>query len=76
MPVLATLKCLGAPARLIFRIYFLQVIFLAMLGTFTGLVLAAMGPLLAEQLLGSRFAIPMKADCTRNRCSWRQASAS
>ena len=60
MPVLATLKCLGAPARLIFRIYFLQVIFLAMLGTFTGLVLAAMGPLLAEQLLGSRFAIPME----------------
>lgn len=60
MPVLATLKCLGAPSRLIFRIYFLQVLFLAMLGTFAGLVLAALGPPMAEHLLGSVFAIPMQ----------------
>ena len=59
MPVLATLKCLGAPAALIFRIYFLQVLFLALLGTFVGLGLAAMGPPIAEKLLGGVFAVPM-----------------
>lgn len=59
MPVLATLKCLGAPAALIFRIYFLQVLFLALLGTIVGLGLAAMGPPIAETLLGGVFAVPM-----------------
>ena len=41
MPVIATLKCLGAPARLIFRIYQLQVMLIASLGVCLGVILAA-----------------------------------
>ena len=60
MPVLATLKCLGAPARLIFRVYFLQVLFLALIGTIMGLAFASLGPVLAEKLLAGIVDIPME----------------
>ncbi|MDX1709510.1 MAG: FtsX-like permease family protein [Rhodovibrionaceae bacterium] len=54
-PVIATLKCLGAPARLVFQVYLLQVLTLAGFGILGGLALGAVtptlaGPLLAEQL--------------------------
>ena len=59
MPVLATLKCLGAPARLVFRIYFIQVLVLATLGTAMGIGLAMAAPALAQTLLQGRVAVPI-----------------
>jgi putative ABC transport system permease protein len=52
---IATLKCLGAPARLIFQTYLLQVLGLASLGIVLGLALGAglpwvIGPALSERL--------------------------
>ena len=59
MPVIATLKCLGAPARLIFRIYLLQVMLIAGLGVLLGLTLAAIAPLFAIDLLSSYVTVPI-----------------
>tara|TARA_R110002110_G_scaffold415612_2_gene651753 strand:+ start:207247 stop:209814 length:2568 start_codon:yes stop_codon:yes gene_type:complete len=50
---IATLKCIGAPRALIFRIYLLQVMVLAMGGIALGLVLGAALPLLAADALAS-----------------------
>ena len=43
--VIATLKCLGAPSRLIFKIYLLQIGMLALVGIAAGVVLGALAPL-------------------------------
>lgn len=51
---IATLKCLGAPARLIFRIYLLQVMALALVGVALGLLLGALVPSVAAPLLEAR----------------------
>ncbi|XDZ65261.1 ABC transporter permease [Alphaproteobacteria bacterium LSUCC0684] len=59
MPVLATLKCLGAPAALIFRVYFLQVLALTALGIGIGLMLAILAPLATQILLADRIAVPI-----------------
>ncbi|MDE1148929.1 MAG: ABC transporter permease [Azospirillaceae bacterium] len=48
---IATLKCLGAPARLIFQLYLLQILALAGLGIVAGLVLGTVLPLTAGHLL-------------------------
>jgi putative ABC transport system permease protein len=48
---IATLKCIGAPRALIFRIYLLQVMVLALGGIAIGLVLGAALPLLAADAL-------------------------
>ena len=61
MPVLATLKCLGASEKLIFRIYFLQVMLIALAGTVIGLVFAALTPMAASLLLGAIFPVPITA---------------
>jgi len=61
MPVLATLKCLGAPASLIFRVYFLQVLALTAIGIGIGLLLAVTAPLVTQALLGERIAVPIAA---------------
>ncbi len=52
---IATLKCLGAPGRLVFQVYLLQVMALALVGIAAGLALGAavpyaVGTLLADQL--------------------------
>lgn len=59
MPVIATLKCLGAPARLIFRIYLLQVMLIASLGVCLGVILAAMAPALALDVLDAYITVPL-----------------
>ena len=59
MPVIATLKCLGAPSRLIFRIYFLQVITIAACGVTAGIVVSAIAPLFAIQILSQYVTIPL-----------------
>ncbi|SMF78119.1 putative ABC transport system permease protein [Tistlia consotensis] len=53
-PTIATLKCLGAPAFLIFRAYLWQVLALALLGTLGGLVVGALVPLAVGPLLSER----------------------
>lgn len=50
---IATLKCIGAPRALIFRVYLLQVMVLALGGIAIGLVLGAALPLLAADALSS-----------------------
>lgn len=47
MSTIATLKCIGAPGALVFRIYFLQVVVLGLTGTALGLVIGAILPWLA-----------------------------
>ena len=59
MPVIATLKCLGAPARLIFRVYLLQVMLIASLGVCLGVILAAVAPALALDILGAYITVPL-----------------
>lgn len=46
----ATLKCLGAPSRLVFRTYLIVVCMLAAVGTAIGLVVGALGPLAVAKL--------------------------
>ena len=48
---IATLKCLGAPAHLIFQIYLLQVFVLSLVGIVVGLFLGAVLPLLGIELV-------------------------
>jgi putative ABC transport system permease protein len=48
---IATLKCLGAPAGLIFRVYLIQVMALASLGIAAGLLLGGVSPMVAAVLL-------------------------
>ena len=57
--IIATLKCVGAPARLIFRIYLLQVMFIASIGVTAGVVVAAVAPLFAIQILADYVTVPL-----------------
>ena len=52
---IATLKCLGAPGRLIFRVYLTQIMILALAGVAAGLVLGAGAPYLVGLLLSQNF---------------------
>src|SRR3546814_4556059 len=49
---IATLKCLGAPGRLISQVYMAQILALALVGIVVGLVLGAAATYLAAGLLG------------------------
>jgi putative ABC transport system permease protein len=51
---IATLKCLGAPARVIFWTYLLQVLVLASLGIAGGLLVGGLAPLAVAPLLEAR----------------------
>ena len=59
MPVIATLKCLGAPSKLIFRIYLLQIFVIAACGVMAGLVIAAIAPLFAIHILSGYVTVPL-----------------
>lgn len=50
---IATLKCLGAPGRLVFQVYMAQILALATIGIVLGLVLGAAATYLAAGLLGN-----------------------
>ena len=58
MPVIATFKCLGAPTKLIFRIYLLQIMAIAAIGVFMGLVIAAIAPALTASILSNYISVP------------------
>ena len=51
---IATLKCLGAPARLISLTYFLQVLALAAVGIGAGLAVGALAPFVVAGILGDK----------------------
>jgi len=52
MNTIATLKCLGAPASVIFRIYFLQIGALALLGVLIGVAAGMAAPFVAQAVAG------------------------
>ena len=56
---IATLKCLGAPERLVFTTYFLQLAVLAAIGVAIGLVVGAALPFLAQSLIAD--VLPVRA---------------
>jgi putative ABC transport system permease protein len=56
---IATLKCLGAPASLVFRLYFLQLGLLALLGVLIGVAIGAALPFLADAMLAEL--LPVRA---------------
>ncbi|WP_282604892.1 ABC transporter permease [Pelagibius sp. Alg239-R121] len=49
---IATLKCLGAPGKLIFKVYLIQILLLAALGTVIGLTIGAIAPMIVATLIG------------------------
>lgn len=51
---IATLKCLGAPGRLVFQVYLLQILALSLVGIVAGLALGAVTPLIAGPLLSDQ----------------------
>ncbi len=56
---IATLKCLGAPERLVFTTYFLQLAVLAAFGVAVGLVVGAALPFVAQSLIAD--VLPVRA---------------
>lgn len=56
---IATMKCLGASARLIFTTYLLQVLLLGALGAAAGLICGAALPFVLKQLIGDVLPIPL-----------------
>ncbi len=57
---IATLKCLGASARVIFVAYLLQILLLGLLGAATGLLAGGCIPFLLDWLLGESLPIPLQ----------------
>lgn len=59
VPVMATLKVLGAETGLIFRVYLLQLAVLASLGVAIGLALGALLPVLAGPVIAAQLPFPV-----------------
>ena len=59
VPVMATLKVLGAETGLIFRVYLLQLAVLASLGVAIGLALGALVPVLAGPVIAAQLPFPV-----------------
>lgn len=57
MAVIATMKCLGAPARLIAATYLIQVMVLSSIGIAIGLIVGALTPWSLSGLIAARFPI-------------------
>lgn len=58
---IATLKCLGAPSRVIFATYLVQVLMLALLGIAGGLLLGALAPAVAGPVIAERLNFELAA---------------
>lgn len=52
---IATLKCIGAPRHLVFQVYLVQILLIALVGIALGLALGALAPYLAVGAIGTRF---------------------
>jgi putative ABC transport system permease protein len=59
LPTIATLKCLGAKAGDIFAIYMVEILLVAALGIGVGLVMGAITPVLAANLLKGILPLPL-----------------
>jgi putative ABC transport system permease protein len=57
---IATLKCLGASAGMIFAVYMIQVMALAGVGVFAGVVLGALAPIVAAPIVGDQLPIDVQ----------------
>lgn len=57
---IAIMKCLGAPGRVVFKIYLVQVLLLACLGVAAGVVLGAMVPVMVSVLFGDALPVPLR----------------
>lgn len=55
---IATLRCLGAPSRLIFAVYLMQVVALSLAGTLAGLALGLLLPFAGLALVGDLLPVP------------------
>jgi len=55
---IATLKCLGAPGRLVFIVYMMQVLILGSLGVLIGLLIGAAAPVVLIEIVGEQ--LPVK----------------
>ena len=60
-PVIATFKSLGATGNLVFQVYLIQIVLLALFGIFIGLVLGALAPFLASWALSGLVPISSEA---------------
>jgi putative ABC transport system permease protein len=60
VPVIATLKCLGAPARVVHAVYLLQILVLAALGIAIGLVVGASAPWLLNAAAGDKLPVALR----------------
>jgi len=67
---IATLNCLGAPGTLIMRIYFAQIMILAVIGVAAGMAIGAIVPAIAGPLVASEIGVAV-----RNRALSRAAAA-
>lgn len=56
--VIATFKCLGAPGRLIFSLYLIQILALAFIGILFGIALGAMVPFLVQWAAADMIPVP------------------
>lgn len=59
--VIATFKCLGAPASLVALVYLMQIALIASVGILIGLVAGALMPMVAMQFLGGVLPVPAEA---------------
>ncbi|MFC3161873.1 ABC transporter permease [Ciceribacter thiooxidans] len=57
--VIATLKCLGAPATVVVLVYFIQIAIIAAFGIAGGLVVGIVAPIIAAQYLAQILPIPL-----------------
>lgn len=64
LATIATLKCLGAPAALIFQTYFWQVLILSLLGIAIGLAVGVAAPLALGPLAAQYLPIPVELSLT------------
>ncbi len=62
MNVIATLKCLGASSKLIFRVYILQVTVIASLGVSAGVLIAGLTPFLTANFFTAYVNVPIMTD--------------
>ena len=60
-PVIATFKCLGAPASLVTTIYLAQIALIAAVGIAIGLVVGALTPMIAMRFLADLLPVPTDA---------------
>lgn len=57
---IATLKCLGAPAEVVFRMYLVQIAILSTVGIVAGLIIGAIVPIAAGQAIGDSLPVSAK----------------